>query len=161
MPLPILPLPMPPPLPHPPPLPPLPSLDPDATLRDNLVRIVGTVTQQPLSDATRRAIDEALQRGLDLLDATARPLLRTRLLDALMHWAGAQLHSQVLEALPPSSYASGDPVEDVLGRLLRGCACAATVRCPAPAFAEWLDEDALATLASEDDGSGRGAYGGW
>ena len=155
----LLPLPMPPPPPPPPP--PLLPLLPDATLRDNLFRLVRASTMAPLSDETRRAIDEALERGLELLDPTARPLLDTRLLDALLHWTGAQLLSQLLEALPwPSNQPThADPVEGVLDRLLQGCSCVAAMRCPLEAVAHLLDEDALDALPSDGDGGSGGGDG--
>ena len=135
---------------------------PDATLRDNLVRLVSAATVAPLSDETRRAIDEALERGLDLIDPTARPLLHTRLLDALLHWAGAQLLSQLLEALPwPSNQPThADPVEGLLDRLAHGCSCAAAMHCPAEAIAHLLDDDELAALTSGGDGGSGGGGGG-
>ena len=53
-----------------PPSPALPPLLPQATLRENLIRLVSTVTGAPLSGPTQRDVDKALERGLGMIDST-------------------------------------------------------------------------------------------
>ena len=154
---------VPPPLPLPLP-PPLPSLQADATLRDNLVRIVGATTAVSLSDAQRRAIDDGLERSIGLLEPTARPLLHERLLDALLHPAGAQLLAQLLDAQPRLSDASArddDRIDVLLARLLSGCTCIASMQCSAVAVAEELDGDAMAAIMGGGGDDGDDGGGSW
>ena len=160
-------LPMPPPSPMPPshPMPPtlpmspspaLPPLLPQATLRENLIRLVSTMTGATLSGPTQRDVNEALERGLGMINSTARPLLDMPLLDALLHSAGAQLLAELIGALPQleNVQTHSNSIEGFLDRLLRGCDCVASMHCSAAAIAQWIDEDALAALSGDGDDRG-------
>ena len=98
------------------------------------------------------------------VERAARPLLHERLLDALLHPAGAQLLAQLLDAQPRPSDAAAhddDRIDVLLARLLSGCTCIASMQCSAIAVAEELDGDAMAAIMGGGGDDGDDGGGSW